>query len=190
MSWYHFAILIHVIGVLLLASALVLVNVVWSISRNIATISQLQVISSLIQLAPKLFGISTVLILISGIWLTVLNIQHDDPYSWIIVSFIGFVAMGIAGSSKSKRVSRLMIKEAKKDKGDLSPKVKKALNSDGLRGSAATSTTLFLGVLVLMIFQPSFLASILVLLVATLVSYYSQKAFFSQKSVSTKPSQS
>lgn len=186
MSWYHLAILTHVIGVLLLASALVMANVVWATTQGITKVSQVKTTLPMLQILPKLFGISGFLVLLSGIWLTILNIQHGDPYDWIIVAFIGFVATSMVGSGKSKRIIQSMLRESSRDKGDLPPKLTQALKKSELRGLSVTPTILFVGVLILMIFQPSFMASVGVLLASLLVAYYSQKAFFAKKSSVSK----
>lgn len=153
---YNLAILFHIIGILLLFAALTLQWQVLATLRRAKTKADLTDTGKFVHRLSPLFGLAGGVILLSGIYLSYLHISDGGAWGWLVVAIAVFVAMGVYGAVHGRRLEAKVAAAAKGsgqlEAGLVSP------------ASLALSGAMFLSLLILMIFQPSLLNSIIVVL--------------------------
>jgi xanthosine utilization system XapX-like protein len=169
--WFKIALLFHIIGFLGLFAGMALAS--WTAWRlqSANTLTQAREGADLANLLPKLFGPSTALVILSGIWLSVIYVHDGGNVGWIVASFVALVFVSALASARWRRLTVGMGKQLKKADGQVTPKLRELMRDKSLLGGEVFGAFLFLGIIVNMIFQPSTAIAVIVLLVGALLGW-------------------
>lgn len=154
---YNLGIFFHVIGILLLFAALALYFQVSRSLKQADTKAKLKTIAQAMHRITPVIGIGSGLILLSGVYLSYLHISEGGEWGWLVVAIVVFVAMGVYGSMNGRRLEA-KVAAAATGSAKLEP-------AAGSMGELVLSAAMFLSILILMIFQPGLLTSIIIVLV-------------------------
>jgi len=168
MSWFHFALFLHIAGVLGLFGALAGETVGTVLLRRADTASQVGDAGSIMSRLPQLFGISGALIFLSGLYLSILRIQHDESIGWVIISLALFIVMAIFGSVSGRKTEAALKSRLTDSDGRFTPQLQEIAHRNPARANVVFGPIAVLGITLLMVYKPSVLVSLLVLVVTVL----------------------
>lgn len=159
---YDIGVLVHVIGILLLAGTLMMQVAGSLLLRQAKTIDQVKLVASLLRRLPLFFGTASGMILLSGIFLSYLHISEGGAVGWLVVAIIVFLAMAAYGSITGKRFDKKLSEAIARSGGNLTTDVKRQTLDRHQIGHAIVSGCMFLDIVYLMIYQPGLTVSIIV----------------------------
>lgn len=169
--WFKIVLLFHIMGFLGLFAGMALASwTAWSLQKA-TTLAQAREALRLAKLLPRLFGPSGVLIVLSGIWLSVIYVHGGGEFGWIIASFVTFLVISISASARWRQMTVRIERQLKKADGQVTPKLREQMRDKSLLGGEIFGAFLFVGIIVNMIFQPSSAISIIVLVVSALLGW-------------------
>lgn len=162
---YNIALFLHIIGALLLSSA---VAVEWLCVINIQKAETLENLSEWIPRIGKLnrvYPTGFVLILIPGIYMSV--IVWKDA-GWVIIGLLGLVLLGmIGGIITGRNINK--INKTISSENILSEELLARLNLKPLRTSIMLRTSVFTGIVLLMTLKPDIVVSTIIILSAVVI---------------------
>lgn len=164
---YQIGILFHIIGILLLFAGLALQLQILAMLKRAKAKADLAALAKSARRLVPLFGIASAVILLSGIYLSSIHIREGGDWGWLVVAVVVFAAMGIYGASHGRRLEAKLA-AAVDGSGRLPAGV---ANPSQLALSAA----MFLSLLILMIFQPRLVNSIIIVLLCLAVGAVGSK---------------
>lgn len=169
--WFKIVLLFHIVGFLGLFAGMALASwTAWSLQKA-TTLAQAREALRLAKLLPKLFGPAGVLIVLSGIWLSVIYVHGGGDFGWIVASFVAFLVISVTATLRWQQMTVRIEKQLKKADGQVTPKLRQLMRDKTLLGGEIYGAFLFVGIIVNMIFQPSSAISIIVLIVAALLGW-------------------
>jgi hypothetical protein len=168
--WFKFILVVHLIGVLLLAAAMAVHTAAALLMRHAANPADVRHALSLACWAPRIFAPSTALILLSGIYLSIVLVMHGAGYGWIVVSLIAVIALAWWGKQEGQRrgmkVGRLLA-----DSGDtLSPALCSELQSPGAMVHIVLDVLVVAAIVALMVYRPDARVSVAIMIIALLAA--------------------
>ncbi|HEX7368221.1 MAG TPA: hypothetical protein VF261_01025 [Candidatus Saccharimonadales bacterium] len=161
---FKIALVIHIGGALLLFAALGLESFVALLLRLAKSVSQVRLAARIGRYVPMVFGWASALVLLSGSYLTYLNWHYGENIGWVFIAASAFVGLGIYSAITGRRYAAALRAEIAKSGAQITKGLQKLVHSRGRIAQIGVSVGLTLGILVVMIFQPSVSASILVLI--------------------------
>ncbi len=167
MALHNILILIHLIGISLLSVGIGSIVMVVLVSGRVETNQDaVNTIGWLLRISP-VFGIASLLILGSGIWLGIRNDLFGE--AWLIGSLLVFISTAITGNLiHSRRLVNAAKLAGEQPVGPISPEVRAALHDRVLRTSLFIDTCLFVALLFLMSSRPE-LVGVIITIVAAIV---------------------
>ncbi len=168
--WFEFVLVAHLIGVFLLIAAMALQATTAVLMRRAARPEDVRATLELARRVPRLFGPATVLILASGIYLTVALVRAHALWDWALIAFVVLIALAVWGKVAGRRRNRRIAGLLSESGEDISPALRKALDSPEPFAPAALGAWVVVGILVLMVYQPRSWFAIAVLAVALLAA--------------------
>ncbi|GAA4301457.1 DUF2269 family protein [Compostibacter hankyongensis] len=165
--WYKIALFLHVIGALLLCTALV---IEWLCILNLRKADTPERIRESVfnySALSKIGGTAMLLILIPGFYMTAM-VWKDA--SWIMIALAGLLLLGIIGGVVTGRKMN-KIKKMVKTGNNSVQEFKPLLNKNSLWLSIQIRTFLFLGIIFLMTVKPGLAGSITAILISILVGF-------------------
>ncbi|HEY7355081.1 MAG TPA: DUF2269 family protein [Ktedonobacterales bacterium] len=171
MSWYTLALFAHILGVIglfvglsfTLASALRL--------RQARTAAQVREGASGVGIQRGLVPIASLLILLAGIYMTVVAWDWAPP--WILVSLAALIVMGVLGAVSARRLEAIKKAAAEVSGEAIPPALKRQLADPVLLTAVLTACAVGLGVVFLMTTKPDLIGSLIALAAALVLGVVS-----------------
>jgi len=167
MSWFRVALILHLIGVLALAGAIALELAGVLLLRTARTVEQVRSAGGIMRRLPPLFGSSSGLILLSGIYMMV----RLHSYGWTIVALVAVVLMSALGSAIGKRHGQAVMAALKQSKGSMTSNLQKVISEDLILRNTINGACIVIGLTAIMVAKPTVVASVIVLVVAVLIGF-------------------
>lgn len=168
---YKIALVFHIAGALALFGAIGMEILTVALLRSAKSVERVRLVSRIMKRLPAIFLAASGVVLVSGLYLGYLNWHYHERVGWIIVSLVAFVLTGIYGSMVSRSLkARLMDKLAASGRR-FTPDVLQLARQRRPVVDAGISTGSLLGILVVMIFQPSALACIVIIVNAVIYGF-------------------
>jgi hypothetical protein len=127
------------------------------------SISQVRLAVKIGRFVPTVFGLAGALILVSGSYLAYLDWHYGEEIGWIIVAASAFVAISVFNAITGRKFDKKLARELALNR-EMTSSLTKLTRSRSRIIQLGASTALTLGILVVMVFQPSVAASILILI--------------------------
>lgn len=160
------ALIVHIAGALGLFLAFGLEVALVILLRRATTVDQVKSALQIGRWLPPLFGGATAGIVLSGLYMGYLDWKSDEEIGWIIAALILFVLSAIVGSISSRRLAESLTAALAKSKDVMTDMLRRELQSRWPGAWLRISICMLLGILVIMVVQPSTLVAIIVLLIA------------------------
>ncbi len=173
--WYEFVLVAHLTGVFLLVAAMALQATVSVLMRRATRVGDVRAALNLSRRLPRLFGPATVLIVASGIYLTLVLVRAHALWLWAMVSFAALVALAAWGAIEGRRRNRRYAQLLGEGGGKISPALRAALDSASPVVHAAFGAWIVAAILVLMVYQPGLWFSLAVVAVALLAAFVTRR---------------
>lgn len=171
MSWFHFALFLHIAGVLALFGALAVEMTGTVMLRRADTAGQVGDVGRVMSRLEQVFSMSGALIFLSGLYMSIVRIQHHQSIGWVIVSLVLFIIMAIFGSVSGKRTGHALKDRLRASEGRFTPELQAVARRNPAQANAVFGPFAVLGITVLMIYKPSVLVAIVVLVVTVLIGW-------------------
>lgn len=165
---YLIILFIHVTGAILLFAALGIEWLTFVKFRNADTFEAAAGWLKSFPVIPRLYMISMITILASGIYMMV--VVWKDA-AWIIAAFFSMILLAVLGARLTGKKMESIGKEIMSGKGELSPDVKGKMKDSALWNSIQTRSAVALGIIYLMTVKPALTASIITILVAVIIGF-------------------
>ncbi len=157
---YTVASFLHITGAVLLSAA---TGIEWICVLNLRKAASAESAERSLKnysLLGALGPIATVLILVPGVYMTLM--VWREHMSWIEVSFAGLVVIALVGSLVTGR--RLgKVRELLRREQSLTPEVRRLVNGDSLMLSLQIRSGIFLGIILMMVAKTEMTASLVIL---------------------------
>lgn len=163
---FKVALVFHIAGALLLFAAVGLQVLVVILLRFAGTLNQIRLAAKVARKLPIVFGLASALVLLSGLYLTYLDWHYGERTGWIMVALVMFLLAGVYGAVSGHRLARALARELSTADGKITNSLHKLCRSPKRIADSGISAASILGILVIMIFQPSVAVSIVILIVA------------------------
>jgi hypothetical protein len=171
MSNHTLALLGHIVGVLGLYAGLALDWATILRLRRVQTVAVAREVTSLVRIQTRIIQFSGLLVLITGIYMTVTAWGWGTP--WILVSLGGLVVMGaLSGGVDGSRLAAIR-KAADTSEGVISPALQRRMADPILLTSVQTASMVGLGVVLLMTIKPDLIGSLITLAAALVLGVMS-----------------
>lgn len=181
-SLFNIVLVLHILGVLALFGAITLELVGILLLRRADTINQVRDVGTVLRRLGAVFGFSSAIILLSGIYMTIIRIQHHESVAWVIVSLVLFIAMGAVGSMSGEKMGKAMQKVLAEGRGMMTPEVERLLHRNPSQVNAAFGPWAVAGLVFLMVVKPNVLASVLALVVSMAAGFVTYWQLFKPSS--------
>ena len=171
MSFYTLALFAHILGVL---GVFVGIAFDWTTIlrlRRARTVALVREVTGLVGFQERLIQISSLLLLIAGIYMTVTTWGWRTP--WILPSLAALIVMAALGGGVYGRRLAAIHKAAEASDGTIPPALQRRIADPVLLTSVQTAGMLGLGVVFLMTNKPDLLASLIALAVALVLGVVS-----------------
>lgn len=167
MDWlFRLALVVHIAGILWLASAITLELLGSLLLRQATDYGGVRSAGSLLKQLPKFFGPSSALILLSGLYLSGVRLDHKQSIGWVVVSLIAFLFMAITGAAGGRKTGLALKAELQRGKGNMTDGLRQLTRETvGLR-QGLTAVCTVVGIVILMVCRPNVRVSIVVMVVA------------------------
>lgn len=166
MNWFHVALFIHIIGVLGLFSGLAIELVGVTLLRRAKTLPQAQSATAVLSKLGPVFGMSGALIFLSGFYMWYRLVVREEETGWVAVALITYVLIGAISGAHGKKQDAKLSQLVGGSDSSMSDELKAFAQSSGLLQNVSYVSWVMIGVLALMIFQPSVMMSVLVIALA------------------------
>ncbi len=163
---FKVALVFHIAGALLLFAAVGLQMLVVTLLRFAGSVNQILLAAKVARKLPMVFGLVSALVLLSGLYLTYLDWHYGERIGWIMVALVMFVLTGIYGSVSGHKLGKALVRELSMADAKITESLKKLCRSPKRIVDSGISVASVLGILVIMIFQPSVAVSIVILIIA------------------------
>lgn len=171
MGWFKLAIFLHITGVLGLIAAQALELAGVFMLRRASSVGQVRDAGMILGKLDRLFGSSSALILLSGVYLLAYRMHKHESIGWVIVAIVLFIIMAVFGSMAGRRTGEGLKSLARESEGKMTDGLQAFARSNPAQISAAVGPCALLGILALMVFHPSVWVSIIVLAVALVIGW-------------------
>ena len=165
------ALLVHLLGVFGLISALAIEVVAFSGLRRAKQTNQAKDWINILAKMGPFFGVSSILILLGGFYLTWEFYNRGRDIGWVIVALITFIIIGGNASHQGRRISNELLKAISGAKESLSPALIKKFSDFQHLKTIYFQMLMVLGIVVLMVFKPSIVWSIIIILLSALIGF-------------------
>ncbi len=155
MSTFEWALLGHLVGVILFFSGIAVAGVAQGAAQAREQPAEIALLLRLTRRGVALVGIGTVLVLAFGFWL-VDRSSHDFGELWLSLSFALFVVafvLGALGGRRPKR-ARQLAEELTRQGNDATPELSRLLHDRLTAGLNVLALLVSVTILVLMIWRP------------------------------------
>ena len=166
MTWFHLALFIHILGVIGLFSGLATELVGVTLLRRAKTLPQVQSATVVLSKLGPVFGMSGLLIFLSGFYMWYRLLVREEETGWVAVALISYVLIGAISGARGKKQDAKLSQLVGDSGSSLSDELKAFAQTSGLMQNVSYITWVMVGVLALMIFQPSVTLSVLVIALA------------------------
>lgn len=170
---FKLALLLHIIGILGLFAAMTLQIAGLLILRRARTIDQISSAGMLLSQLRIIFGSAGILIFISGVYMTIIRINHHQSFGWVIVAFVAYLIISVLSARAGESFGRAMQKSLAASKGKVTKDLQELARADAMTNGTVRGVFLALGIVVLMIYKPLVWVSILILLIALAIGHLS-----------------
>lgn len=167
---FAFVLLVHLLAVLLMVAAMALQATVVLLTRQAATADEVRRLLATARWIPRLFAPATLLILLSGCYMTTMLVLAGAHWGWAAVSFVVLVGLAAYGKASGKRRNMTLARLVADSGATLSPALETALRDPAPLVHVALGAWGVAGVVVLMVYQPGIWRSIIVMIVALLAT--------------------
>jgi uncharacterized membrane protein len=151
---HEIGLFVHLVGGLLVFGGALVAAVAFEAGRRRPLPSEIALVLGLARVGALVVVAGTILVLTAGLWLA--NDTDQLGEAWVLASlglFVGSVLMGAAGGQRPKQARELAAELAAEGRTEIE-ELRRLLNDPLSRALNYASALLFLGVLVLMIWQP------------------------------------
>lgn len=152
---YDVGIVLHLAGIVLLGGAMVTELVAGLLLRRAKSMDQVELVMSVFDRLPKLFGAASAVIFLSGIYLSWLHIHGGGALGWLVVAVLMFVAMGAYSSWAGRRFDDRLRQAVRASRHGFSPALIQLKSGAHMQQTLGMGACMFLGILILMVFQPT-----------------------------------
>lgn len=167
---FKLALVIHIIGALLLFGAFAAEAYGLLALRRARSLGQIHFSLGVSRRLPMIFHLSAGMILASGIYMGYQDWSHHEAVGWVIVALVLFLILGHYGARAGRQVAAYVDDALKASGGKMTTEVKWAACRPEPIRQLSFGVFSVIGILVLMVFQPSVAASVLILLLAIIFS--------------------
>lgn len=165
MDNHTLALFAHIVGVLGLYAGLALDWATILRLRRVQTVAVAREVTTLVGFQARLVQISALLVLITGIYMTVTAWGWGTP--WILVSLAGLAVMGaLSGGVNGSRLRAIRKAAAEVSDATIPPALQRRMADPVLLTSVQTAGMIGLGVVFLMTVKPDLLGSLITLATA------------------------
>lgn len=161
---FKVALVFHIAGALLLFAAIGLQTLVTILLRFARSVSQVRLAAKVARKLPIIFGLSSAAVLLSGLFMGYLDWHYGEEVGWIVVALVMFVLTGIYGAVSGQMFGKKLAHELAASGGQMTNGLTKLCRSSRRAIDTGVSVASVLGILVVMVFQPSVAISILILI--------------------------
>lgn len=165
---YTIILFIHVIGALLLFAALGIEWLTFIRFRNANTYEAAGSWLKSFLVIPKLYMISMITILLSGIYMTI--VVWKDA-GWIIIAFLAMILLGFMGARLTGKKMESIGKEIINGNGELPFELKEKMKDPGLWNSIQTRSAVAIGIIYLMTVKTGLVSSIVVIVISIIIGF-------------------
>ncbi|HET7674982.1 MAG TPA: DUF2269 family protein [Gammaproteobacteria bacterium] len=169
-QWFDLVLVLHLFGALLLAAAIAVGLVFALLLRSAATVDEVRFAAALAKWLPKLFRAAGTLVLLTGIYLSVVLIMHHAAYGWIVVSLALVVAWSAWSAVSGKKKAAAIVQALRDSGGTMTPDLLNLTQAPAGVVHSMYSVVALLAIVVLMVYQPGVVNCILVLAGAAIVA--------------------
>ena len=172
MSFYTLALFAHILGVLGVFVGLALDWTTILRLRRARTVALVREVTSLVGFQARLIQISSLLLLIAGIYMTVTAWDRGRP--WILVSLAALIVIGaLSGGVDGRRLAAIRKTVVEASDGTIPPALQRRMTDPVLLTSVQTAGLIGLGAVFLMTTKPDLLGSLITLAVAVVLGVLS-----------------
>ena len=165
MAAYNLALFAHILGTMALLGAALTECLMLLGVRRARSAQAVREWIGLRRLIVPAFPLSSVLIVVSGIYLMLAQWRWSDP--WILIGLIGQVAIGVSGAAiQGPRLQAIQHAVQGAPDGPVPIEVAERIHDPVVWGEICTSTAGVLGIVFLMTFKPDLLGSLITMAVA------------------------
>lgn len=164
MSVYSIVVFLHIVGAVGLFIAIGLEWVGLLRLRQAATVEAAREWIAVSGRLGPVFGVSTVLILLAGLYLVITN--WGWGIGWVEVALLGTIVFAVLGSAFNGPRGARLDRALSGQRGPISPDLRRQLNDPVLWTSVTTMATGAIGIVFLMATKPGFPGSIVTMIVA------------------------
>jgi hypothetical protein len=170
MDWlFRLALVVHVAGILWLISAITLQLIGTMLLWRANTIDTVRSAGALMRQLPKFFGPATALIIISGLYMSWVRLDHNESIGWIVVSIVAFIFMAASGQAEGRKADEALKTELQNSHGEMTDHLQEITHETAGLRQGGLGVWIILGIVVLMIYKPNVPVSIAVIVVAALI---------------------
>lgn len=170
LPWFDLVLVLHLLGALLLAAAIAVGLVFTMLLRSAATVDEVRFAAALAKWLPKLFRAAGSLVLLTGIYLSVVLVMHHAAYGWIVISLALVVAWSAWSAISGKKKAAAIVQALHDSGGKMTPGLLNLTQTPAGVVHSMYSVVALLALVVLMVYQPSVIHCIFVLACAAIVA--------------------
>ena len=155
LTTFTVALFVHILGVLLFVSGIVLAGAAWEVARRSEDPGQIALVLGLARVGATLVGPGSLIVLAFGLWLVELG-HYGFGTGWIdaaLALFAVALVLGGYGGQRPKR-ARLLAAQLAGEGAPATPELRALLDDRASRAINYVSALLVLAILALMIFKP------------------------------------
>ncbi len=168
--WFRFVLVAHLLGVFLLVAAMALQATLAFLTRQAASPDELRRMLPMSRWVPRLFAPATWLIVVSGIYMSVILAVAGERWGWMAVAFVALVALAVWGKTSGKRRNKGLARLAAASGGEMSPELQAALHDPAALVHVALGIWVVAGIVVLMVYEPGVWIAIAVMVAALILT--------------------
>lgn len=185
---FKVALVFHIAGALVLFGAVGMQALAVGLLHSAKSVDRVRLVIVLVRRLAAIFAAASAMVLASGLYLGYLNWHYGETVGWVIVALVAFVLTGIHGAIASRRLGIKLESELALAKGRFTPGLQKLAKRRRPIAELCASAGSIIGILVVMIFQPSVSASALIIVNGTVYGLIFSLIPLSNSKVSDKVS--
>jgi hypothetical protein len=166
MSAYSIALFLHLVGVLALFAGIGLEQTGLRQLRNAVSLAQVREWMTLLRGLRRLDAPAGLTVLASGGYLATHGAGH---HAWVAAGIVGMVLMAVLGAAVGRPRLLAIARELAATDGPVSSSLRRRLEDQVLRASAATRAALGLGIVFVMVVKPAAVGVVIVFAIALAV---------------------
>lgn len=160
---YNIGLFVHIVGAILMFVAMGIEVVCIGRMRRSATVEQAREWASVSGRLDPIFGVSTLLILAAGLYLTISNSLWGS--GWVDLALATTLILGVVGPLVNGRKGKAIHRALVGGSGPLAGDLRSQVRDSGLWTSVLTMTGLATGIVFLMTVKPGFPGALIALVV-------------------------